>query len=107
MMHAVAHGKGSSGPKPHCSGFQNHRSGGHSNEAVGMGILTTRTKTTNDRFVGNSATLPSVVGSVLTRVTMALRRWRMRQQLLILLIWPGMLTMPPLITLLVILTSSP
>jgi hypothetical protein len=74
---------------------------------VGVATLTTRTKTTNVRSARNSTTLPSAARSILTRVIMALRRHRMRQQLLILLIWLGMLTVPPLITSLVILTSSP
>jgi hypothetical protein len=53
---------------------------------VGVATLTTHTRTTSARSAVNSATLPSIAGSVLTRAIMALRRWRTRQQLLILLI---------------------
>jgi hypothetical protein len=107
MVHAAAHGNSSSGSKPNHNGFQNHCGGDRSNGVVGVATLTTHTKTTSAKSVGSSATLPSAAGSVLTRVTMALRRQRMRQQLLILLIRPDMLTVPPLITSLVILTSCP
>jgi hypothetical protein len=36
-VHAAARGNGSSGSKPHRSGFQNHRGGGHSNGGSGRG----------------------------------------------------------------------
>jgi hypothetical protein len=53
---------------------------------VGVATLTTHTRTTSARSAVNSATLPSIAGSVLTRAIMALRRWRTRQQFLLLLI---------------------
>jgi hypothetical protein len=86
MVHATARGNGSSGSKPHHGGFQNHRGGGRGNGGGGVATLTTYTRTTSARSAVNSATLPSIAGSVLTRAIMALRRWRTRQQLLILLI---------------------